>query len=67
MTIKNKLKEIREKKGLTQREISKISGVPLRTLQGLEANEKHVPKLDTCLKISKSLNLNIEDIFFIDP
>ena len=38
------LKEIRPKRGLSQRELSELSGIPLRTLQHYEQGTKSLAK-----------------------
>ena len=58
------LKEIRKKQKITQKELSKLSNVPLRTLQGYEQGEKNIDnaKIDTLAKISIALNCRISEL-----
>lgn len=55
------LKEIREKKGMTQNELSYKSKVSIKTISRIENNDKNV-NLNTVEKLAKFLDVNIEDI-----
>lgn len=58
------LQEVRKKRGLSQSQLSKKSGVPLQTLQKYEtgfANINHA-KLETLLKLCIALDCCITDI-----
>lgn len=58
------LKEIREKRNLSQAELSNLSGINLRTLQDYEQGHKNInnAKAITVFKLSKILNCSVEDI-----
>ncbi len=60
----SKLKEIRKKRKLTQRELSLLSNVPLRTIRLYEQLQESINKAsaETLQKISKTLNCSIEDL-----
>lgn len=49
----------REEIGMSQRELSKISGVPQKTISRLE-NGIDVPKLKTLFKLLNALNLDLK-------
>lgn len=55
------LKEIREKKGLTQIELAYKSKVSIKTISRIENNDKNI-NLNTIEKLAKFLDVNIEDI-----
>ncbi len=60
-----KLKIMRTGAGLSQRQLSKLSGVNLRTIQDYESNGGQLvdrANLKTLLNISKVLGCNIKDI-----
>ena len=60
-----KLKIMRTGAGLSQRQLSKLSGVNLRTIQDYESNGGQLvdrANLRTLLNISKALGCNIKDI-----
>lgn len=59
-----KLKAMRIKRGLSQKELSIKSGVPFRSLQTYEQRKKNIEgaKLDTLCDLALSLDCNIEDI-----
>lgn len=59
----NKLKENREKKGLTQEELSKLSGVSRVTISNLESGNQDDIKLKTMKVLSQALNTPVEVIF----
>lgn len=58
------LKQIREKNGLSQAQLSNLSGISLRTLQDYEQGHKNInnAKAITVFKLAKILNCSIEDI-----
>ena len=58
------LKMIRTKLNLTQKELSDISGVPVRTIQQYEQRQKNINKAQTeyLVMLSKALSCKIEDL-----
>lgn len=60
----NKLKFIRNKKGMTRKELSEKSGINIRTIESYEQRKRNInnAKMDILIKLSKSLNCKIEDI-----
>ena len=56
-----KLRKIRIYQGLTQDELRQLSGVALKTITNIERG-KHLPKLETMLKIAKALSVDLTDI-----
>ncbi|PKQ45637.1 helix-turn-helix transcriptional regulator [Confluentibacter flavum] len=61
--MKNKLRELRSLKKLTQEELADIIGVSRQTINAIE-KEKFDPSLPTAFKMAELFNLKIEDIFF---
>lgn len=61
------LKLIRQKAELSQKELSEISGVPLRTIQQYEQGQKNInsAKAETVLKFAKALECSAEDLMEI--
>ena len=60
-----RLKIMRTGAGLSQRQLSKLSGVNLRTIQDYESNGGQLvdrANIRTLLNISKALGCNIKDI-----
>lgn len=64
--MKNRLKEIREKQGLSQEELSRKSNVSRTIISELENGKTDVITNVTLEKIAKALNKKVVDIFFID-
>lgn len=58
------LKIIRTKLNLTQKELSDISGVPVRTIQQYEQRQKNINKAQTeyLVMLSKALSCKVEDL-----
>ena len=58
------LKEIREKSGLSQSQLSKATGISLRTLQMYEQGYRNIAhaRIDVMLKLCITLNCDIEDL-----
>ena len=64
--MKNKLREIREEKGISQEELSERSGVSRTTISELETEKKEVTTNITLEKIATALGEKISNIFFIN-
>lgn len=63
MDISDRLKELREEKGLSQKALAEIAGLSIGTIQGYE-QRKYKPKAETIRKISAALNV---PPFRLDP
>jgi transcriptional regulator with XRE-family HTH domain len=61
----NLLRDKREKKGLTQQEISELLGISNKTYSAMERGVRKIP-LSRAISISKILNMTIEE-FFLQP
>lgn len=57
-----KIKEIRTEKGLTQKELSELSGVSSSYIGDLERNEKE-PTISILCRIAKALEVDIKELF----
>lgn len=64
--MKNKLKEYREKLGLSQEELAEKSGVSRTTISDLENNKKEVTTNITLEKLAEALGKKVSTIFFIN-
>lgn len=62
MIMKNKVAFYRKKQNITQRELAKIIGVSRQTIILIES-EKYNPTLKLCLKLSKVLKTNLNNLF----
>ncbi|MCL2134642.1 MAG: helix-turn-helix transcriptional regulator [Candidatus Bathyarchaeota archaeon] len=63
--MKTRMKEYREKTGITQEQLAQKLGVARQTILFLEKG-KYNPSLRLAYQISKELNAKIEDIFTFD-
>jgi uncharacterized protein YfbU (UPF0304 family) len=61
----NRLKQVREKKGLSQAELARLVGVTRQALSAVEAN-KQDPSLQLALQLSRILTTDMAEIFFED-
>lgn len=59
----NRLKQVREKKGLSQAELARLVGVSRQALSAVESN-KQDPSLQLALQISRILTTDMAEIFF---
>ena len=64
--MKNRLKEVREDKEMSQEELSEKSGVSRTTISELETEKKEVTTNVTLEKIAKALGEKVSNIFFIN-
>ncbi len=62
MALITKIKEYREKKGITQTELAKLTGVRRETIVHLE-NGRYNPSLKLAMDIAKVFGVSVEDIF----
>lgn len=62
--VETKLRSLREVRGLSQRELSKISGVKIRSIQLFEQKVNDIDKAQahTLYKLSRVLGCIIEDL-----
>lgn len=60
------LKEARRRKGLTQVELSTLSGVTQTAISALEVGRSHSPTWETVAKLSKALRVKPEVLFPVD-
>ena len=58
----NNLEELRKGAGLTQQELSESAEVSRKSINAIE-NGIYVPSTVLALKIAKTLNCNVEDLF----
>lgn len=58
------IKEFRQMKGLSQRDLSNLTGISIRTLQSYEQGARDLNKanIETLLALSKALDCKIEDL-----
>ena len=64
--MKNRLKEMRELKGLSQEKLAKEADISRTTISDIETEKKVVVTNITLEKIAKALDLKVTDIFFRD-
>lgn len=62
--MKNKLKEYREKEGLTQEELAKKSDVSRNTISSIETEANTNATYEVMERIAKALNKKVSTIFF---
>lgn len=61
----NNIKEFRKKHGLTQEQLAKELNVTRQTINAIE-NNKYSPTLELALKLSKFLEVSVENLFFLE-
>ena len=62
LDLRTQLAIIREKKGYTQSQLSKYSGLDLTTIQDIETG-KTEPELVVLLTIADTLEVDVKDLF----
>ena len=60
--MKNKVRQLRKEKGLTQEQLAEIIGVSRQTINAIE-KEKFDPSLPTAFKMGQLFDLPIEEFF----
>jgi len=61
-TIGNKIKQLRNKQGLTQDELARKADLPYTTLTKIETNVITKPSIQTVVKIAKGLGIGVDDL-----
>ena len=59
----NRVKDYRKGANITQNELASMVGVSRQSIISIEKN-KFIPGLDVALKISKSLSISIDKLFY---
>lgn len=62
--MENRLKKIREEKGLSQTQLAAKSGVSRVTINLIENGKVNVAKTDTLTKIADALGMTVSTVFF---
>ena len=62
----NRLRELREAKGLTQAQLADLIGVSRKTVNTVE-NGVFVPSTVVALKLAGALGCTVEELFFLAP
>lgn len=61
-----KIKDIREKIGMTQTQLSEKSGVSRATIWALESGENKITTTKTLAKIAEAMNVTIDSLLCTD-
>lgn len=65
MRVINNIKEIRQKKGITQVKMAEDLQITRQTVNAIEKN-KYNPSLELALKLIKYFDVPIEEIFYLE-
>lgn len=60
--MKNRIKEYREKKGISQGKLAELCRVSRQTINAIE-NNKYDPSLQLAFDIAKTLGLKVDELF----
>lgn len=63
--MKNKLKELRQERNLTQEELAQVLGVTRQTIIAVE-NDKYDPTFRLALRIAQFFEVYVENIFILE-
>ncbi len=61
-TIGDKIKQLRNKQGLTQDELARKANLPYTTLTKIETNVITKPTIQTVVKIANGLGISIDEL-----
>jgi transcriptional regulator with XRE-family HTH domain len=62
LKLAKRIKELRKRKGLTQEQLSEMSGIDYKHIQLLESNKAPAAKLDTIEKLAKAFNITPSEL-----
>jgi len=60
--LAKKVKQLREKLGLSQEKLARLADVSNNTIINIEAGKQDNPNIDTLKKVAKSLNVSVENL-----
>ena len=63
--MKYKLKEIRQSKEMSQKELATLSGVPRATICGIETGVKDNVTVKTLHALAEALGVHLSDLFLL--
>ncbi len=63
--LKNRLKDVRAERGLTQADLAIMAMVSRKTINTIE-NEVFVPSALLALTLARVLNVGVEDLFYLE-
>jgi len=64
MSLHNRLREIRNQKGLTQETLARVVGVTRQTIIAVEQG-RYVPSVKLALELSAALETPLEQVFWL--
>ena len=56
------IKELRQKQGISQDRLSKLSDLSLMTIVNIESGQNPNPTIDTITRIARALNVSIDQL-----
>lgn len=62
ITLKNRIKEYREKKGISQGKLADLCDVSRQTINAIE-NNKYDPSLKLAFSLAKNLGVTVDHLF----
>jgi len=65
IVIKNRVKELREKRGMTQAELAASVGVSRQSINSIE-RDRYVPSLQLALTFASVFGLRTDEIFWLE-
>jgi len=63
--LKNRLREIRKSRNLSQEELAKMAGLSLMTISSIET-ERYVPNAGIAAEICLVLDVSFDDVFYLE-
>lgn len=60
--LARKVKQLREKLGLSQEKLARLADVSNNTIINIEAGKQDNPTIDTLKKVAKALDVSVEDL-----
>ena len=62
-TIRNRVRELREDRGLSQSELARLTGVTRQTIVAIERGDYN-PTIKLCVEICKALGKTLDELFW---
>ncbi len=65
MTLRNRVRDLRLQRGLTQEALGRLAGVTRQTIIAVEKG-RYVPSVRLALELASALGARLEDVFWLE-
>lgn len=67
IVLSNRIREIREQRGMSQRELGRLTGLSRQTLSAIERNDGYSPNGNVMVRLAEALGTPLQELFWSEP